>query len=65
MITINTEKFLLALAESSSTSKEIAEKAGVSRVVVSKIINGRQLSARPQTLGKIAKALNVKVEDLM
>ena len=65
MISINRTKFLLALTNTQLTSKQIAEKAGVSRVIISKVANNKQSTMRPQTLGKIARALNVKPEDLI
>lgn len=65
MISINRTKFLLALTNTQLTSTQIAEKAGVSRVVISKVVNNKQSTMRPQTLGKIARALSVKVEDLI
>ena len=43
----------------------LAEKSKVSRNSISRIRNGKTVEVRTSTVGKLAKALNVKVEDLL
>lgn len=62
---INLYKFKLAIANALITTTDLAEKAAVSRCVISNIINGKKATVKPVTLGKLAKALEVKVEDLI
>ena len=56
--------FLLELRkEKGYTQKQLAEKAGVSRVTVNGIKSGRSCS--DETAGKIAKALGVDVTEII
>lgn len=43
----------------------LAEKSKVSRNTISRIKNGKTTEVRPSTIGKLAKALGHKVEDLL
>lgn len=61
---IDTKKYNLLLANNSMSVKELSEMSGVAEVTLCRIKNGVQV-ARPQTLGKIAKALNCRVEDFI
>lgn len=54
----------LALAELCISKKELAEKSGVDVVTISRMISGVQ-EPRPKTVGKIAKAINVSVKELI
>lgn len=65
MLAINKEKLINALANEELTIKELSVKAKLSRTVISNLLNGNTEVARPATVGKLAKALNVKVEDLL
>ena len=65
MVSINKDKFILALANKAIPTEMFSKESGVSRTIVSKLINGRTSSVRTQTAGKLAKALNCKVEDLI
>ncbi|GCD12402.1 helix-turn-helix domain-containing protein [Clostridium tagluense] len=64
MLNINCNKFLVVLAESGMTTLDLGIKSGVGRNTISKIINGKT-NVRPQIVGKLAKALNVPVVDLV
>ena len=64
MLTVNSQKLIIAIANAGYTSTELAKVSGVSQVTLARFKAGTQ-KARPQTLGKIARALNVKVEDLI
>ena len=64
MLEINYNKFLLELAKSEMSSVELEVKSGVGRNTISKIINGRTM-VRPQIAGKLAKALNIPVEQIV
>lgn len=61
---ISIEKFNLILANRAITINQLSENSKVSRVTISRIKSGTQ-KARPHTIGKLAKALNCKVEDLI
>lgn len=61
---IDVEKMDLLIANKCMSYKEFAELSRVDTVTISRIRNGFQ-RARPQTIGKFAKALGVKVEDLI
>ena len=57
------DKFKLGhiLVDKDLTTMELAERAGVSRVTISNVKNGK--SVRYETAGKIAEALGVEVKD--
>ena len=61
---INSEKFELAMSNAVIGTKQLSILTDLSQETIARIKNGRQ-NPRPMTLGKIAKALNVKVEDLV
>lgn len=52
------------MARSCFSSEELAKYAGISRVTLQRLKSGKQV-ARPRTIGKLAKALEVEVEDLL
>lgn len=54
----------LAMANACVTAEELSKITGISSITIARIKNGVQ-EARPSTVGKIAKALNVKVEELI
>jgi DNA-binding Xre family transcriptional regulator len=64
MIMVNRDKFLLALAKAAMTTTELKVKSGVGRNTISKIMNN-EATIRPAIIGKLAKALNVQVEQLI
>lgn len=64
MLKINSDKFLLALAKSGMTTTELKDKSGVGRNTISKVINN-ETGVRPVIVGKLAKALNVQVEQII
>lgn len=61
---INRSKYDIAFAEAQITVTELGRLSGISPMTISRIINGVQ-SPRHATVGKIAHALGVKVEDLI
>ncbi|WP_455505696.1 helix-turn-helix domain-containing protein [Gemmiger formicilis] len=61
---INFQKLQIAMANKAYSAKELSDKCGVSQVTITRITKGIQ-DARPQTIGKIAKALNVPVTDII
>lgn len=61
---IDTNKVQIAMANACITSKELSELSGVSRESLTKMFNGKR-NPKPITIGKIAKALNVKVESII
>lgn len=60
---INEIKVLLLMADFSINQKQLAEIAGISRQTLSAVMNGR--NCRPELLGKLAKALEVKPEEII
>ena len=62
-MTINNLKFEIALANSGLTMAQAAERAGLSQQRFSVILN--QKNATPQAIGKIAKGVGVRVEEII
>ena len=60
---ISKKKLELAMANACLDSKDLAVVADMPRPTLNNAITGR--SIRPSTVGKIAKALNVPVENLI
>ncbi len=61
---ISNEKLELAMANACMSYKQLSKTTEMTQESLSKIRTGKQ-NPRPTTIGKIAKALNVKVEDLV
>jgi DNA-binding Xre family transcriptional regulator len=64
MLRISSDKFLVALAKSGMTTTELKVKSGVGRNTISKIINN-ETAVRPVVVGKLARALEVQVEQIL
>lgn len=52
------------LAKKCMTYTELSNKSKVSRITLKRLVDNK-VKSRPITVGKIAKALNIKVEDLV
>lgn len=63
MLKVNTKALSIAMAKAELEPKELAAKAGVSDNIVYTIRRG--CLTKPVYIGKICKALNVKVEDMI
>lgn len=61
---ISNEKLLIALANEGMLLKELAEKAGITMEALRNIRKGKSVP-KPATIGKIAKALNVNVQEII
>lgn len=61
---INKMKLDIAMANKKYSAKKLAKVCGVSQVTINRITKGIQ-KARPETIGKIADALEVKAEELI
>lgn len=61
---IDKMKFDIAMAKKGYSAKELSEKCGVSQITIARLKRGVQ-KARPVTISKIAKALNVPVESIV
>lgn len=59
---IDKEKFKLAKARACMGTKDIVE-AGVPRGTLCRLVRGEE--ARPETIGKVAKVLNVDVTEII
>ena len=60
---LNTEKYNILLASKCMSISELSKSCEISTVTLRKLNNGKV--ARPQTIGKIARALNVPVEEII
>ena len=61
---ISERAFFIAMANKGYSKKELAKRAGVSVLTVTNLLlHGAK--AYPATIGKLAKALNVEVTDLL
>lgn len=60
---IDRKKLVVAMLDRNQTTLQLAEKSGVSRVTISGVRCGKSCSK--STAEKIAKALNVPVENLI
>lgn len=63
-VKLDVGKLLLAMANSCMNATELADKSKVSRGTLTKCLSGKS-NPRPATIGMIAKALDVSVEDLI
>ncbi len=61
---IDKMKIDVTMAKKGYSAKELSEKCGVSQVTIARLKRGVQ-EARPATIGKIAKALNVDVTEII
>lgn len=61
---IDKEKLQLAMANKCLSTKDLATEAGIAEQNISAYMSGRK-NPKPMTVGKIAKVLEVKVEDIV
>lgn len=61
---LNNHNLQILMAEKIITVKELADTAGLSRVFVGSCVAGTA-NPKPATIGKIAKALNVPVQEII
>lgn len=61
---LDLSRLAIAQAKACLSSKELCERAELSKAGLSLIRHGLQ-EARPQTIGRLAKALGVPVEELI
>lgn len=64
LMKIDKEKLQLAMANMCISTKELAVQAGIAEQNISAYMSGRK-NPKPMTVGKIAKVLQVKVEDII
>lgn len=57
-------KVQIAMARACLTIGEIAKKANMPRQTVKNVVNGKR-SVKPETIGRVAKALQVDVTDIL
>ncbi len=63
-MTLNTTKLAMAIGNAKKTVFQLSDETGLAVSTISKIKNGRR-SPRLDTIGKIADALQVRIEDLV
>lgn len=61
---ISKNKLESILAKECLTYSDLSSKSKVSRITIQKMVNSK-VSSRPVTVGKIAKALGVTVQELI
>lgn len=61
---INLKKLEFLMAEKCIEIRELSKKTGVTESTISRIKNGKQ-NAKPVTIGKIAKGLDVQITELL
>ncbi|MFL0197632.1 helix-turn-helix domain-containing protein [Clostridium sp. WILCCON 0269] len=64
MLRLNIEKLRLAQAKACLTTTELTDKSDIGKGTLGKILN-KQRKATPKTIGKLARALNVEVEQIV
>lgn len=64
MLKLDRRKLDLILAEKCYSLADLTKKAGVSSALITKVVSGNY-TLTTKTLGKIAKALEVKPQDLI
>lgn len=62
---INTEKLKIAQANKCMTNHDLCRVAKIGHVTLIEIKNGSRKNPNLKTIGKLAKALNVDVTDLL
>lgn len=60
---LNKQKLCVAMARSCVISKDLQQKSGLPKATYIRALTGKNV--RPATIGKIAKALGVPVENLI
>ena len=63
LLKLNEKKLMYLIVNNGLTVEALCKNAGIAYVTYKKMINGK--SVKPISVSKIAKALNVKVEDLI
>lgn len=61
---IDNNKLAIAMANECILCKDLCKKAGIAEVTLRQIKAGTR-NPKPSTIGKIAKALNVKVQEII
>lgn len=62
---IDANKLRLAMAANCFNTSDLAAASGVSVATIKRLCYDAAAAARPATVGKIARALNVPVEDII
>lgn len=58
-------KIRYLIAKKKINVSKLSELSGLSRSAISKVINGQTPSPRPATIGMIAEALDVELEEIL
>lgn len=63
-VKLNLNTLKLAVTKSGYSVNEIAERTGLARQTISRLLNNEK-AVRPSTAGKLAKALEIEVESII
>lgn len=61
---LNLKKLKVAQAKACLSVSDLADLTGLGRTTVSKTLNGK-VKSNPKTIGLIAKALNIDIEEII
>ncbi|MFL0198296.1 helix-turn-helix domain-containing protein [Clostridium sp. WILCCON 0269] len=64
MLNLNVKKLLLLQAKACLSTNELAKESTLPRTTITNITHGRR-KATPKTIGLLAKALNVEIEQIV
>lgn len=64
MLKVNREKFIIARAQATMTVRELSKESNVAASTISRIEKGH-IEPNPVTLGRIAKALKISLEEII
>lgn len=62
---IDAKKFNIYQARECLENMELKQKSGVSMAIIRKIKSDKDIEFRPKTVGLIAKALNVEIQEII
>lgn len=63
MLVVDKQKLYLAMANACMNSSDLQKESQLPRPTINNVIVGRNV--RPATIGKVAKALGVRVEEIL
>ena len=64
MLELDIKKLCIAQANACLSVSELAQRSGITKTWISNLIHGER-KASPKTIGRLAKALNVDVDEII